>query len=123
VGRGIYFASENSKSAGYVRTAPDGTGIMFLNEVVLGKVHEISRDDSSLRCAPSGYDSIVARGWTEPDHSKDVTMTFDGNTVTVPIGAPVKQPAWNGSSFSQSEYLVYKESQVRIRYALRLKWR
>ena len=30
-------ASENGKSAGYVGTTGDGTGIMFLNEVVLGK--------------------------------------------------------------------------------------
>lgn len=37
VGRGIYFASENGKSAGYVGLAGK-TGIMFLNEVALGKV-------------------------------------------------------------------------------------
>lgn len=39
---------------------------MFLNEVALGKEHHISRDDSSLRIAPSGYDSIVAKGRREP---------------------------------------------------------
>lgn len=52
VGRGIYFASENEKSAGYVGRAGN-IGIMFLNEVVLGKEHTITRDDSSLRQAPA----------------------------------------------------------------------
>ena len=44
----------------------DGVGIMFLNEVVLGKEHHIMCDDCSLRAPPSGYDSVIAKGWTEP---------------------------------------------------------
>ena len=39
---------------------------MFLNEVALGNEHHISRDDSSLRTAPKGYDCIIAKGRTEP---------------------------------------------------------
>jgi len=39
---------------------------MFLNEVALGDEHHISRDDSSLKVAPYGYDSVVAMGQTEP---------------------------------------------------------
>ena len=84
VGKGIYFASENSKSAGYgeyvmlyylspnksiscvVRTTNDAIGIMFLAEVALGKEHGIDRDDSRLTKPPGGYDSVVARGRTEP---------------------------------------------------------
>ena len=41
-------------------------GIMFLGEVALGKEHTITRDDGSLRRAPSGCHSVVARGHTEP---------------------------------------------------------
>jgi poly [ADP-ribose] polymerase len=41
-------------------------GIMFLNEVVLGKEHHILRDDSSLVCPPNGFDSVIADGQTEP---------------------------------------------------------
>ncbi|KAJ8301262.1 hypothetical protein KUTeg_020249 [Tegillarca granosa] len=118
VGRGIYFASENSKSAGYVRTAGN-TGIMFLNEVVLGKEHHITRDDSSLTKAPPGYDCIIAKGWNEPDPKKDTSIQIEGKKVTVPQGKPVSQSAYNRkSSFDQSEYLIYKESQNRIRYLL-----
>lgn len=85
VGKGIYFASECSKSAGYgiyilyahlegdyvtcvcaVRCAAGNTGIMFLNEVALGKEKHITVDDWQLTQAPQGYDSIVAKGHTEP---------------------------------------------------------
>lgn len=39
---------------------------MFLNEVALGNEFSLFRDDGSLKSAPSGYDSVVARGRTEP---------------------------------------------------------
>ncbi len=42
------------------------TGIMFLNEVALGKEKTITADDWRLTKAPPGYDCIVARGQTEP---------------------------------------------------------
>jgi len=121
VGKGIYFASENGKSANYVAPA-QGIGIMFLNEVALGKEKHIDQDDPSLTKAPPGYDSIVAKGWTEPDPAKDVKFEIEGHEVVVPQGKPVKQQEWNHSSFSQTEYLVYKESQNHIRYLLKIKW-
>lgn len=121
VGKGIYFASENSKSASYVSTC-HGFGLMFLNEVALGKEHTITQDNSSLRQPPAGFDSVVARGQQEPDPSKDITITMDGKTVTVPHGAAKKQPKYKDSYFDQSEYLIYKESQCRIRYLLKLKF-
>lgn len=77
VGRGLYFASENAKSAAYVGCARDGgknVGFMFLNEVALGKEHHITQDDPSIRKPPSGYDSVVAMGRVEPDPKFDVKM-------------------------------------------------
>ncbi|XP_072276486.1 protein mono-ADP-ribosyltransferase PARP3 [Pyxicephalus adspersus] len=118
VGRGIYFASENSKSAGYVGCTTKGLGIMFLNEVALGKEHHITRDDSSLKKAPPGYDSVVARGITEPDPKKDYELNLGGRKIIVPQGPPIKMSKFQDSFFSQSEYLVYKESQARMRYLL-----
>ena len=64
VGRGIYLASEHSKSAGYVGTTNIGKkniGIMFLVEAALGKEKHINRDDSSLKAAPKGFDCIIAK--------------------------------------------------------------
>ncbi|XP_075688567.1 protein mono-ADP-ribosyltransferase PARP3 isoform X2 [Rhinoderma darwinii] len=122
VGRGIYFASENSKSAGYVGVTSSHLGIMFLNEVALGKEHHITQDDSSLRSAPKGYDSVVARGTTEPDPSLDHELLLDGRKIIVPQGKPINVSKYKNSCFSQSEYLVYKESQARMRYLLLLQF-
>ncbi len=46
--------------------ASGGIGIMFLNEVVLGKEYQVGVGDCNYVAAPKGYDSIVARGYTEP---------------------------------------------------------
>lgn len=119
VGRGIYHASENSKSAGYTRSAKK-TGIMFVNEVALGKIHEITADDWSITKPPAGFDSVLAQGWTEPDPSKDRVVKLDGKDVVVPQGKAGERAKWKSSRFSQSEYLVYKESQVRMRYMLEI---
>ncbi|XP_069010078.1 protein mono-ADP-ribosyltransferase PARP3 [Embiotoca jacksoni] len=122
VGRGIYFASENSKSAAYVRPSKT-TGVMFLTEVALGEEHTITKDNPSLRKAPAGYDCVVARGNVEPDPSQDVSITLEGKQVAVPQGPPIDQPQFKNSHFSNSEYLIYKENQCRIRYLLELKMR
>ncbi|XP_062853048.1 protein mono-ADP-ribosyltransferase PARP3 [Trichomycterus rosablanca] len=121
VGSGIYFASENEKSAGYVRTSKN-IGIMFLNEVALGKEYTITKDDYSLKKAPNGYDSVVARGRKEPDSSMDVEIELDRKKVVVPQGKAKQQPQYKNSYFDNSEYLIYKESQCRIRYLLELRF-
>lgn len=89
LGRGLYFASENGKSSWYgietlfyhnthlllyvllyllhtviqwvVSTTDDNRGIMFLNEVVLGKEYSTTQD-KDFKKAPNGYDSVVGRG-------------------------------------------------------------
>ncbi|KAM4740490.1 protein mono-ADP-ribosyltransferase PARP3 isoform 1-T2 [Anableps anableps] len=119
VGSGIYFASENSKSICYVYPSKN-IGVMFLGEVALGKEFTITEDDSTLKKAPAGYHSVVARGQVEPDPSKDIIVTLEGKKVTVPQGQAIKQPQYSGSSFSNSEYLIYKESQCRLRYLLEM---
>nr|XP_006978452.1 protein mono-ADP-ribosyltransferase PARP3 [Peromyscus maniculatus bairdii]XP_042137502.1 protein mono-ADP-ribosyltransferase PARP3 [Peromyscus maniculatus bairdii] len=123
VGKGIYFASENSKSASYVTTMLCGdhrVGYMFLGEVALGKEHHITLDAPSLKSPPPGFDSVVARGHTEPDPTQDIELELDGQQVAVPQGQPLPCPSFESSSFSQSEYLIYKESQCRLRYLLEI---
>lgn len=119
VGKGIYLASENGKSVWYVGWAGK-TGVMFLAEAALGREHTITRDNPQLRAAPKGCGCVVARGRTEPDPKDDIEWEFEGRKVIVPQGKPVRQAKFDKSSFSQSEYLVYRESQVRLRYALRV---
>jgi poly [ADP-ribose] polymerase len=120
VGKGIYLASENDKSAGYVGWSGT-TGVMFLAEAALGREKTITSDSPSLKAAPKGFDCVVARGHTEPDPKHDLEWEFDGKKVLIPQGKPVKQSKFSRSSFSQSEYLLYRESQVRLRYVLRVK--
>lgn len=91
-------------------------------EAALGKVHKIQQDDHKLTSAPSGFDSILAKGRQEPDGEKDTKVKLDKRDVSVPQGKPLPQPDAASSSFSQSEYLVYKESQQRLRYVLTFKW-
>ncbi|XP_056194209.1 protein mono-ADP-ribosyltransferase PARP3 isoform X2 [Falco biarmicus] len=122
VGRGIYFASENSKSACYVGCTSKKVGIMFLTEVALGKPYRITCDDPTLCQPPTGYDSVLACGQTEPDPAQDQEVLLDGRKVLVCQGKPIPMPAYKNSSFSQSEYLIYQESQCRIRYLVQLRF-
>ncbi len=96
--------------------------VMFLAEAALGEEHHITRDDSSLTKAPAGFDSVVAKGRTEPDPTQDVQLDIEGSSVKVPQGKPVQVPEYSNSSFTQSEYLLYQESQARIRYMLTMKF-
>ena len=43
-------------------------------------------------------------------------MDLDGHYVLVPLGPPLPVPQYSDSSFTNSEYLLYKESQARIRF-------
>ena len=69
--------------------------------------------------------SCLAVGNTEPDPSKDETVQMDGKDVVFPQGKVGPNPLMAGkghSAYSQSEYLVYQESQCRIRYVLKMKF-
>ena len=70
----------------------------------------------------SGTDTWCNLSYYLPDPKDDITINLDGKTVHVPQGKPIHMPQYSVSSFSQSEYLVYKESQARIRYLLKLKF-
>jgi len=74
-------------------------------------------DDSSLTSPPKGFDSVLAKGTKAPN--KDVELDIDGKSVKVPQGKPVNAKLSGSSSFAHNEFLIYKESQHRIRYILR----
>lgn len=57
--------SSEIPSALVVRTSKN-TGVMFLCEVALGKENTITEDNHTLKKAPAGFDSVVARGTVEP---------------------------------------------------------
>jgi len=130
VGSGVYLASENGKSAGYC-TAQGHDGVMFLVEAALGKQKIVTSDgqvgyNDKDPVSASGHDSCLAVGRTEPDAKKDTTMEFDGQQVCIPQGKVGDNPALKkhggSTSYSQSEYLLYNEKAVRIRYVIRMKF-
>lgn len=61
---------------------------------------------------------MLAKGRQEPDPKQDTHLDLGGVRVAVPQGKPVKQAAAAQSGFHQSEYLVYSETQQRLRYVL-----
>lgn len=125
VGKGIYLADQHGKSSDYVRPsqyAGTSTAIMFLAEAALGEEHTITIDDYQLHAAPKGFDSIVARGSTGPDTKKDVQIEIDGNQIAVPQSSAIPQTKYSDSRFDKSEFLLYKESQHRIRFMIKFDW-
>ena len=63
---------------------------------------------------------IDCRSLTDP--KDDTTILLENKQVTVPQGKPIPMATYNHSSFFQSEYLIYKESQCRLRYLLKMKF-
>ncbi|KER30091.1 hypothetical protein T265_03453 [Opisthorchis viverrini] len=116
VGKGIYFASAADKSQDYGWADSDGYRIMFLAEVALGKEHPIFHSDSSIRKAPDGFDSVVAQGKFEPDPKFGKVLQLDGVPVNVLCSKPVQRDI--DSWFYYSEYLIYNESQCRLRFVI-----
>lgn len=103
---------------------------MFLNEVALGAEHHITRDDSSLKAgplsfplfphlifsylfflasfnlkshfcsAPKGFQSVIAQGRTEPDHSKAEKVKYDGKEAVMAMGKPLERPEFAYPQFT-----------------------
>jgi ankyrin repeat protein len=116
-GKGLYFADYMTKSLGYTESGASHSFIL-LCEVVLGKMHTPDHSQTTSK-APKGCMSTYAEGYSGPDFSQSVYLK-DG--VEVPCGEVVnyeysdKKPRL----VSNSEYIVYDESQVRIRYLVHL---
>lgn len=118
-GRGIHLAdcqqvaSERARAGG----AP-AHAVLLLVEAALGAQHEITEGNRALTAAPEGADSVLAVGAQAPRRADDVTVVLDGQPVAVPQGEVI----WTGrtSAFDHNEYVVYRESQLRIRFILTL---
>ena len=131
VGAGLYFADEAGKSGYYTRGDAAGEAVMFLVECGLGEQHLVESDSyeaQRLRKAPRGYQSVQACCATGgPARAGDVKIKLDGREVVLATGT-VRPPTPQDidacgagrSSFLQNEYLVYNDSQVRLRYVVKI---
>lgn len=73
--------------------------------------------------APEGFNSVLAVSTEIPDPNEHVTTPYG---AVVPAGVRIKQPGL-AEKFNtryiyndRSEYVVYKESQVLVRYLVQL---
>uniref|UniRef100_A0A8D2KV27 Poly [ADP-ribose] polymerase n=1 Tax=Varanus komodoensis TaxID=61221 RepID=A0A8D2KV27_VARKO len=91
LGSGIYFSESVSVSVKYAQPSrTDGTRMLLICDVALGKCYDTHYTDSSLTAAPSGYDSVHAVSKKEDDYSE----------------------------FEHDEFAVYRTSQVKIKYVV-----
>ena len=123
-------------------------GLVLLNEVALGNISRIQHDDSSLTHPPNGFDSVLAEGRTMPNPKDDhkeylpfpplsflpssckpllcVVLTLlhsyslseSGHPVIIPQGEVYTTNV--SSSFYHNEYLVYDQTQVSMRYLIKI---
>ncbi|CAK5114466.1 unnamed protein product [Aphanomyces euteiches] len=122
VGKGIYLANMLEKSRQYLWGSQfDGQNVacVFLVEAALGQMNEIHQDDTTITKPPTGFDSVVAKGKTHPNPDEDQVITLDNQQVRVNAGKWIKSGV--ESAFSFDEYLVYEESQQRLRFIVTFK--
>ncbi|XP_058403765.1 protein mono-ADP-ribosyltransferase PARP4 isoform X3 [Diceros bicornis minor] len=92
LGSGIYFSDALSTSIKYSHPGEtDGTRLLVICDVALGKCVDLHKKDFSLMEAPPGYDSV---------HGVP-------GTATIP------------TDFEDDEFVVYKTNQVKMKYIIK----
>uniref|UniRef100_H3DDY7 Poly [ADP-ribose] polymerase n=1 Tax=Tetraodon nigroviridis TaxID=99883 RepID=H3DDY7_TETNG len=92
LGSGIYFSDAFSTSLKYSHPgATDGSRLLLVCDVALGRCQDVRKRDRTLSQAPDGYHSV--------------------HGVRSAPGAP--------SEFEDDEYVVYSPGQVRLKYVVR----
>jgi len=116
-GKGIYFADMVSKSANYCFANPQRPeGLALLCQVALGNPCEFKQAQNHLTTAPSGFDCTKGVGRSFPDPKKEVPLPLDAK-CKIPLGPSVDGNA-NDLSLLYNEFIVYKTSQVKMRYLI-----
>lgn len=109
-GNGLYFANASTKSAGYMGVS-SGRGLLFLCEVALGNVYELT-NSTNVTQLPAGKHSVRGVGQHTP--ATDTHEMMDD--VVVPIGRLNRSSGTNALIYD--EYIVYDNSQVIMRYVV-----
>uniref|UniRef100_A0A8C8YE31 Poly [ADP-ribose] polymerase n=1 Tax=Prolemur simus TaxID=1328070 RepID=A0A8C8YE31_PROSS len=92
LGSGIYFSDSLSTSVKYAHPGEtDGTRLLVVCDVALGKCMDLHKKDSSLTEAPAGYDSVHG----------------------------VSEAASVATDFEDDEFVVYKTNQVKMKYVVK----
>ena len=89
-------------------------------QVALGKVKELVNYDYQ-ESAPEGFDSVLLVSREIPDPTEDITTPYG---AVVPAGVRVQQSDLEERlkvdyiGNTENEFVVYKESQVLLRYVV-----
>jgi len=123
-GKGVYFANMASKSANYCGASQDEpVGILLLCEVALGDLMPLrgASYTAGEDCVKAGKHSVWGMGRTCPD-PKD-SDTLEG--VHVPLGKgtdAVVEGDGPPLSLMYDEFIVYDECQIKMKYALKVRF-
>ena len=129
-GKGVYFADSSSKSANYCfATEDEPDGLLVLCDVALGKQYKRleAQYEACSKCKKKGFDST----WGVGQHAPLLTTTFPDGSV-IPSGklednkaslelAKEDNPRGN-PSLLYNEYIVYRESQLLMKYIVHVKF-
>ena len=118
--KGVYFADCVSKSANYCCTSPDASsGVMLLCEVALGEMEEMEQSNYHADRArkEAGKQSVKGVGKCSPAESGSMSIPHG---VKVPCG--IIEQNREAKSLMYNEYIVYDTSQIKMRYALKMKF-
>jgi len=129
-GKGVYFASMATKSAQYCFPSTEQPyGILILCEVALGEMLPLKQANpyADKKCIEEKKASTWGIGRNTPDPNEFET---EGG-VHIPLGKGVDMAAERSAGdaggpgptgLQYDEYIVYRESQVKIKYALKVKF-
>jgi hypothetical protein len=113
-GKGIYFADKFSKSSNYCHGGGEYS-FMLLCQVALGEMSE-HKHGIYLETAEPGSDSTKGVGKSGPNFSESF-VTNDG--IHIPCGPiHVEEIEEDDFQLQSNEYIVYDESQVKLKYLL-----
>ncbi|KAI9092114.1 poly polymerase catalytic domain-containing protein, partial [Phlyctochytrium arcticum] len=121
-GKGVYFADMFKKSINYSAVTwggkTDGYACLLLCEVALGKCYKTT-DAEFLLKPKEGTESTWGHGTQEPS---EVIILNDGVKIPRPpivtTGAADNKGYYWRQRLAHNEFIVYSESQVRIRYVV-----
>lgn len=119
-GPGSYFSNSVSKSANYCYTDhKNNIGIMLLCQVSLGNMYERTSSEYITWLPNDKFQSTWGKGMSTVFDSE--TLKINDKLIEVPNGKLVEQKNFK-SSLLYDEFIVYNENQIKILYALKLKF-
>lgn len=122
-GLGSYFSNCATKSANYCyANSSNNEAIILLCMVSLGKTYN-KLDSEYITYLPNEkHHSTWGRGKSTTNPKEAIKIKEDGTkkTILVPLGKLIDSDV--KGSLLYDEFIVYKENQVKIKYAIRLKF-